>query len=260
MSTTKYVKKLPSLDGYTYEMVKKVVESCKDRTEFYTKHSRLRRYAEKMGWMGRLVKVIPHKRKWTLETLKKEALKYKTRSEFMKKNISAYNSALKSDHYNEIVSHMGERKKFAAQVKWNYNDVKSKYLKCKTLSELKRKYGQNMMASAVRNGWHDEFSKHFKKELHKNTKWTFETVKQEAKKYNSRKEFGRNSPSAYQKALEMEWMDKICNHMVNGYVKWTKEKIMEIMGDSKTMSDIRKKSNSLYVFIKRNKLEKTIFK
>lgn len=260
MTVSKYVKKLPSLEDYTYDMVKEVFDQCNNRTEFYKNHSRLRRYAEKMGWWDKLSKTIPHKRKWTFESLKKEALKYKTRTEFLKKNVSAYNSALKSDRYEEIVDHMGEKKRFAPKIKWTYDVVKSKYLKCKTLAELKEKYGLNLVASSIRNGWHDELSKHFKDEPHKNTKWTFETVKREAKKYNSRKEFGRACPTAYQKALDMGWMDSICGHMSNGYVKWTKDKIMEIMGDSKTMSDVRKKSNSLYVYIKRNKLEKTIFK
>ena len=101
----KYVKKLPCLEKFTYDSIKKILLECDNKTEFYTKHARLKRYADKMGWWNKLSKELPHKRKWTLESLKKESMKYKTRTEFMKNNISAYNSALKSEHYHEIIKH-----------------------------------------------------------------------------------------------------------------------------------------------------------
>jgi hypothetical protein len=43
--------------------------------------------------------------------------------------------------------------------------------------------------------------------------WTKDRIKQEALKYNSRNEFNRNSPSAYQLARKDKILDEVCRHM-----------------------------------------------
>ena len=242
------------------EEILSIAKNCESKTDFHKKHYKLYQYVNKMGWKSELDKVLPHKRKWTLNALKLEAQKYKTRGEFMKANISAYNVALKSGHYMSIISHMGDRKKFEPITKWTYDKVKKIYTKCKSLKQLREKYGQKVVSSSMRNGWHEELSKHFVKEPRSNLKWTFEKVQQEAKKYNSRKEFGLKSPSAYQKALDMKWIDKISTHMKKGYTKWTKEKMMEIISDCHDMNDVKKKSAALYIYITRHKLQKELFR
>lgn len=249
-----------NLKNITFEKIKELAKTCETKTEFHKKYYKLYQHAMKMGWKDKLTKILPHKRKWTLETLKAEALKYKTRGEFMRANISAYNVALKSRHYKEIIGHMGEKKRFEPQTKWTFAVVKEIYAKCKSLKQLREKYGQKVISSTIRSGWHDELSKHFIKEPRPNLKWTYEKVRDEAKKYSSRKEFGLKSPSAYQKALEMEWMDQISTHMKNGYTKWTKERMMEILSDCKSMKDVKKKSGALYIYIMRHRLQKELFK
>lgn len=244
----------------TIDDIIKVARTCENKSDFRKNYHGLYRHAMKMGWKDELSIVLSHKRKWTPETLKVEALKYKTRGEFMKKNISAYNVALKSGIYDELVAHMGEKKKFEPKTKWTYEVVKNIYSNCQSLKQLREVYGQKIISSTKRNGWHDELSKHFKKEPRSNLKWTFEKVKEEAEKYNSRKEFGRMSPSAYQKALEMNWMNSISTHMGGGYTKWTKEKMLEIISDCRNMTDIKKRSAALYVYITRHKLQKKFFK
>lgn len=62
------------------------------------------------------------------------------------------------------------------------------------------------------------------------TNWTKEKCKEEALKYNSRSEFYKKSPSAYNKSIKMGWIDEICESMVvlkkpDRY--WTKEKCKE---------------------------------
>jgi hypothetical protein len=56
-----------------------------------------------------------------------------------------------------------------------------------------------------------------------------EHCREEALKYNSRKEFSDNSVSAYNAAIANNWLDEICNHMdikkYNGY--WNKERCQE---------------------------------
>ncbi len=244
---------------YTLEMAKEVIQKYDDKSEFHRKNYRLYRYCKKMGWLDELSEILPRKKKWTIEKLKEEALKYQTRGDFMKGNISAYNVALNSGVYDEIVAHMGDKKKFEPQKKWDYETVKELYLSSISLKDLRKKHGQKVISSAMRNGWHDKLSTHFIKEDHENLKWTYDKVKEEALKYESRKEFGLNSPSAYQKALEMKWMDEISIHMSKGYTKWTKEKMMEIASQCSDMTELKKKSAALYIYIKRHKLENTIF-
>ena len=248
------------IENYTIDDVMEIAKTCKNKSEFHKKHQGLYRHVVNMGWKEKLSEILPHKRKWTIETLKNEALKYKTRMEFMKANISAYNLALKSESYNEIIAHMGEKKKFEPNIKWTYEVVKEIYLGCKSLKQLRGVHGQKVISSSKRNGWHDELSKHFVKEPRPNLKWTYEKVKEEASKFSSRKEFGVNSPSAYQKALENQWMDSISQHMKRGYTKWTMENMMEIISQCRNMKDLKKKSAALHIYVTRHKLHRKFFK
>ncbi len=49
--------------------------------------------------------------------------------------------------------------------------------------------------------------------------WTFETVKEEASKYNTRGEFSKGNSPAYQYARKKNWLDIVCEHMVSGKKK-----------------------------------------
>lgn len=44
-------------------------------------------------------------------------------------------------------------------------------------------------------------------------KWTFESCKEEALKYNHRKDFAKKSMTAYNKARKNKWLYQICSHM-----------------------------------------------
>lgn len=44
-------------------------------------------------------------------------------------------------------------------------------------------------------------------------KWTEASVREEAKKYNTRKEFNKGNQSAYQAARKLEILDAVCAHM-----------------------------------------------
>jgi len=44
-------------------------------------------------------------------------------------------------------------------------------------------------------------------------KWTVETIQKEADKYQTRKEFKKGSPNAYQAACNRKIMDNVCKHM-----------------------------------------------
>ena len=79
--------------------------------------------------------------------------------------------------------------------------------------------------------------------------WTKERCLEEAKKYKSRSEFGKNSGTAYTVAVRKKWLDEICSHMEeikkpSGY--WTKEKLWEETRRYDSRSLFRKNSSGAY--------------
>ena len=57
----------------------------------------------------------------------------------------------------------------------------------------------------------------------KRIKWTYEKVRVEALKYNSRWEFQLSDRKAYSAATRNKWLDKVCSHMLAKCKTWTFE-------------------------------------
>ena len=85
-----------------------------------------------------------------------------------------------------------------------------------------------------------------------NIKWTFEALKKEAKKYKKRIDFQRGSASAYQTAIRKGCLDKICGHMVNGYVKWDEKSLKKEANGYQSRADFQRGSNGAYHAALRN--------
>ena len=80
-------------------------------------------------------------------------------------------------------------------------------------------------------------------------KWTFEEVKKEALKFNSKKEFLKNNMGAYSAAEKKKWLTAVCEHMVvikrpNNY--WTKEKCQEEALKFSSRAQFAKESENIY--------------
>jgi hypothetical protein len=80
-------------------------------------------------------------------------------------------------------------------------------------------------------------------------KWTYEKCKEEALKYNTRKEFQNESGSAYVRSCKEGWSREVCSHMneyrkPNGY--WTKEKCKEVASKYVSRSEFSKNHNIMY--------------
>ena len=75
---------------------------------------------------------------------------------------------------------------------------------------------------------------------------------EDARKYNTRTEWRKNSRSAYESARKNKWLDECCKHMVNGNIKWTKEKCMESALKYKTKVEWEKNDNNAYSASRRN--------
>ena len=76
-------------------------------------------------------------------------------------------------------------------------------------------------------------------------KWTKETCLQEAKKYNTSKEFLDNNPSAWGYAYRNNILKK-CIWFVDGTIKWTYETVLEESKKYTTIKDFRSNSNGAY--------------
>jgi hypothetical protein len=69
-------------------------------------------------------------------------------------------------------------------------------------------------AAARDNKWLEEICQFFNIEKQKSKNyWTKNNCEEEALKYNTRKEFGIKSRSAYISVYRNKWLDDICSHM-----------------------------------------------
>ena len=80
---------------------------------------------------------------------------------------------------------------------------KSEWIKCSGAS----------YQSALKNGWISDCCGHMKRPQNWNKKWIKETCTIEAKKYNTRTIFQKQSSGAYCAAYDNNWIDEICSHM-----------------------------------------------
>jgi predicted GIY-YIG superfamily endonuclease len=74
-------------------------------------------------------------------------------------------------------------------------------------------------------------------------KWTYEKCKEEALKYDYKKDFMKKSPGAYKRSIIEKWLDEICSHMKPIYKSWSFEKCKEEALKYKYKKDFMKNSH-----------------
>ncbi len=175
---------------------------------------------------------------WTYEKCKEEASKYETRSQFYKGNSSAYNASRSNGWLDD----------FFVKKKWNYKtcreEAKKKWFhdarhdkvsqwteemcreeskKYKTRTEF-MKGSPTAYNQSLKNKWIREFDWLKRPESHLK-KWTYETCKEEARKYTRRVDFMKGSSGAYRIAYKNEWIKEYdwfeIHQMPSNY--WTEE-------------------------------------
>lgn len=253
-----YVKKV--WPEYSFEEIKSVALLCESKEEFRNKYKIYYDYCIRKKIRKEILAFIPHKKKWTKEALIVDAQKYKTISEWMYNNISAYNTALKKDFYDECIEHM-KRGFFGPYQKWNYDTIKEIYSKFTNIKEL-RINETAAYNTAIRNGWHKELSKDLIRGFeHAKRKWTYEAVKAEAMKYNSIKDLQKNNSSAYCTALKNKWLMDIIGHMDGGNTKWNIEKLVGVLSKyPKNQWYKYKDAQAAFTYVKRHNLTNMIEK
>ena len=181
--------------------------------------------------------------KWTKEICKKEALKYTNIKDYRKNSLS-YRASVRNKWLDEICIHMNRTKNNSGY--WTKKKCIEESLKCSSKKEFISKYPGGY-AACRKNGWIKEISSHMdNRVLKEKGYWTKERCQEESIKYKMRSIFQKSSISAYQTAINNNWLDEICSHMdVFRKPKWTKDLCLE-EALKYTKSDFRKNSPSAY--------------
>jgi hypothetical protein len=174
-------------------------------------------FASKNGWIdectAHMSEILKPKGYWnSKKNVLAEAKKYKTKTEWQIKSGSSYITACKNGWIDECSAHMIELKKPRGH--WDSKEnVMAEAKKYKTKTEWKINSGGSYR-NAIKNKWIDEFSAHMIELNKPNGYWNIkENVLAEAKKYETRAEWKKNSGSSYQYASKNGWIDECAKHM-----------------------------------------------
>jgi predicted GIY-YIG superfamily endonuclease len=148
---------------------------------------------------------------WTFERCLQSALQCTTKKEFRTTFPSVCRIATKNKWLKDMQKHLISIHKPNGY--WTFKRCKEEALKYNTRMEF-CKNSSGAYSRAVENGWLKKVCKHMPLFAIRERFWTYERCKEEALKYNTRKEFHTKSGTAYNNALEKQWLDSICKHMV----------------------------------------------
>lgn len=184
---------------------------------------------------------------WTYETCLEEAKKYKFKADFKKEAAGAYDAAKDKGWLSEYTW-----LESLSRIKWTYETCFDEAKKHKTRSEFAKKAGAAYRI-ARKNGWSNEYT-WFVDIIKPSGYWTYETCYEEAKKFKTRAEFYRKSPSAYQLAREEKWLDDYVWFVSKATPAhfWTYKKCYEAARKYKTRDEFNKKDSKAYTAAYRN--------
>lgn len=224
---------------------------------------------------------------WSKKMCKTEALKYKIRSEFKKQSPGAFSAAYKNKWLDEICLHMNNVGNRFKRLVYSYefsdnhayvgltHDIEERDNKHKRDKRSKvyqyiqktnltpRLIFSNYMpveqAVALERKKVKEYKNRGFKILNIATpggvgggyiKWTLDRCIKEALKFKTRREFARNSNSAYNSARRYGWLNKVCRHMKTVKVKpvgyWTKKRCEQEALKYKTRQEFYIKCGGAY--------------
>lgn len=153
--------------------------------------------------------------KWTKEKILIQAKKYKTIAEWLKNDVLSYKAAWSMGILKEATKHM-ER---LWEKKWTDEKIIEAALRYKTFKLWLEKDKNSYAAAQKRNLLKDpRITKHLTKVQGSSIwKWTKEKILKDAKKYNLRSSWKKNSPSAYKAARERGYFEQAVMHMKKKY-------------------------------------------
>ena len=200
--------KAGSLGAYNSKWTKEAcyneAKKYNSRTEFQKKARGAYKAALKNEWMNDYVWFIKlWEKKWDYETCYAEAKKYKSRSEFDTNNASAYNAARQNGWLNDYTWMIPP----ITIKKWTYETCYNEAKKYQSKAEFRAKSSSAYQISK-KNGWIGEYTWFTRPVVH-NKKWDYDSCKEEASKYDSRREFKKNGKGrVYNVCCENGWLDE----------------------------------------------------
>lgn len=180
-----------------YASKKEFRENCDSGYQAAYKHGWLKDYT----WFK---KPEPHNKIWTEEKCMEVAKKCKTIKEFREKYVSAHDASKKNGWFDKYT---WLERAIKPNRYWNYDTCMEAAKKCKTKVEFFKKFSQGYQVSLA-NNWINEYK--WLEQKHKPSNfWTKEKCLQEAKKYETKSAFRKQSESAYNKCCSKKWLDEI---------------------------------------------------
>lgn len=188
--------------------------------------------------------------KLTFEVCLKEAKKFETRKAFQKAQPSMMVTARKRGWEGKVFAHM----KYLLHPKYKKNELEKIAKSFNTLKEF-RKFSNGAYQVANSRGLLAEITKHMKQTINPHGHWNKGKCAVEAKKFKTRTEYQKASPSAYKASLKNGWLDEICTHMISsqkppGY--WTKDLCRSEAHKFKNRFHFRKGSPGAYGAARKN--------
>jgi hypothetical protein len=184
------------------------------RTEWKAGSSRAYATAIRHDWFHECCIHMKHGRTvngyWTKERCMENAKQFKTRSQWQRSTNSGYSAASKSGWIDECCTHMEFMQKPAGY--WTKERCMEDAKQFKTRSAWQKGVG-DAYATAHRNGWIDECCTHMGSPQKPKGYWTKERCMENARHFNTRKEWVNNNGSAVAVARKNDWLDQCCAHM-----------------------------------------------
>ena len=140
--------------------------------------------------------------------------KYNTLFEFKKDYPNEYHSLYRKKLLEQLCNDMNwEYKVIKPAGYWNiFDNVYKDALKYDT-KEKWRFNGNGAYEGARKNTWFEECTAHMPLKKKPRNYWTKELCIEEALKYNTKKEWSKNSSSSHSVAIKSEWYEESTKHM-----------------------------------------------
>lgn len=231
---------------WTKESVKKEARKYESKSVFIKMSRGAANAARRMGIWEEVcshMKVYIPSNKWTKGRCKSMAIKCKTRGEFQDKHVGAYQAAHRNGWLDELCVHMVSYKKPCGY--WTKERCMLEAKKYKTRNSF-QKYSSGAYNAAWGKKWLDEICSHMELAYVPRDYWTKEICFNEAKKFNSRKEFRFYSLNAYLASRRNGWLDEICAHYDENVKQWTREMCLKEAGKYASRDDFYRDSPNAY--------------
>lgn len=238
---------LGSQRKWTFNKCYKIAIKYKTKKEFMEndrnayKIAKKYHYLEEFTWFEHASKI------WNYQTTYDEAKKYKTSKDFQSNAPGAYSAASKNRWLKDYTWLNAEPRPNKKRI-WTYQTTFDEAKKYETLYDFRTNSPKAYNASLKYN-WINEYTwLERNQERLRTKKWDYQTTFDEAKKYDSVKEFRKQSGSAYTTACvngwikDYIWLNRLCKENNT----WTYEACYEEAKKYEYLKDFRKCSVSAY--------------